>query len=54
MKTASTKIHEEAPGIDFIFVILRVARWMIFRRRDNHEKYWKKPYIIRLRVGACR
>jgi hypothetical protein len=54
MKTSSTKTHEETLGIDFIFVILRVAWWMIFRRRDNYEKYWKKPYIIRLRVGACR
>jgi hypothetical protein len=54
MKTSSAKTNEETLGIDFIFVILRVAWWMIFRRRDNHEKYWKKAYIIGLRVGACR
>ena len=39
MKTSSTKRHEETLGVDFIFVILRVSLWMIFRRRDNHEKY---------------
>jgi hypothetical protein len=30
MKISSTKPHEEALRIDFIFVILRVAPWMIF------------------------
>jgi hypothetical protein len=29
MKISSTKPHEEALRIDFIFVILRVALWMI-------------------------
>jgi len=29
MKISSTKPHEETLRIDFIFVILRVARWMI-------------------------
>jgi hypothetical protein len=33
MKTPSTKPHEEILRIDFIFVILCVAWWMIFRRR---------------------
>jgi len=30
MKISSTKSHEEALSIDFIFVILRVTLWMIF------------------------
>jgi hypothetical protein len=29
MKISSTKPHEETLRIDFIFVILRVALWMI-------------------------
>ena len=29
MKISSTKSHEETLRIDFIFVILRVALWMI-------------------------
>jgi hypothetical protein len=54
MKISTTKPHEETLRNEFIFVILRVASWMIVRGRDNHEKYWKKAYIIRLRAGACR
>jgi hypothetical protein len=29
MKISSTKAHEETLRIDYIFVILRVALWMI-------------------------
>ena len=54
MKISFTKPHEETLSNEFIFVILRVASWMIVRRRDSYEKYRKKAYIIRLRVGACR
>ncbi len=39
MKTSPSKTHEETLRVDFIFVILRVSLWMIFRRKDNHEKY---------------
>jgi len=30
VKISSTKPHEDTLSIDFIFVILRVALWMIF------------------------
>jgi hypothetical protein len=35
MKSPSTKPHKDTLSIDFIFVILRVALWMIFRRSET-------------------
>jgi tetratricopeptide (TPR) repeat protein len=38
MKISSTKPHEETLNIDFIFVILCVTLWMIFRRRRKMKR----------------